>query len=390
MNRNYIRSTLAVGLSLLLTAGYTESTAHAAMLSDQREKPSEVKKEERKNFLILSERLLSNKQQQDHIAKRIKDTEKQIETIKEQMNEKQADIDQREARTADLKNQIDKLSKRIKERNGLFKKRIRSMYINNGAISYLNVLFGAESFGNFIDRLLSLKVIAEKDREILAVQKQDREKKGRKQAILQNELRNLGHDFSALKTLHTRHLKQEEKRKNELSQLKERTAKIKEETMDEREETDVERDQTRMHGSHAFGKVEDAHLIRPAEGYLSSGFGPRSFDGDFHPGIDIANSTGTPVKAAAEGVIFRAYPSSSYGKTVMISHRFQGKLYTTVYAHLSSYQVSEGQNVFQGQVIGKMGSTGESYGSHLHFELYQGTWTPAPHKGAVNPVRYFQ
>lgn len=131
-------------------------------------------------------------------------------------------------------------------------------------------------------------------------------------------------------------------------------------------------------------------FIKPAAGSISSGFGYRTFDHEFHPGIDIANSAGTPIVAAASGVVFRAYQSTSYGNCVMISHVIGGQIYTTVYAHMSSYSVQTGQSVSQGQQIGTMGATGEAFGTHLHFEIYRGYWTAPPHNGAVNPMDYIR
>lgn len=90
--------------------------------------------------------------------------------------------------------------------------------------------------------------------------------------------------------------------------------------------------------------------------------------------------------AAADGVVFRAYLSSSYGYCAMITHYINGLEYTTIYAHMQRYLVSDGEVVKQGQVIGYMGHTGEATGPHLHFEVYHGPWTPPPHPGTINPV----
>jgi murein DD-endopeptidase MepM/ murein hydrolase activator NlpD len=89
-----------------------------------------------------------------------------------------------------------------------------------------------------------------------------------------------------------------------------------------------------------------------------------------HPAIDIDEfpSGGNPVSAAAAGTVTFAGGSSccSYGLYVIVKH---SDGYTTLYAHLSSYSVSEGQEVTQGQLLGKSGSTGRSTGAHLHFEV---------------------
>lgn len=87
----------------------------------------------------------------------------------------------------------------------------------------------------------------------------------------------------------------------------------------------------------------------------------------YHPGDDIANSTGTPVAAADSGrVVTVTRDNRDYGWHVIINH---GNGYSTLYGHLSRIDVSEGQNVSRGQQVGLMGSTGRSTGPHLHFEI---------------------
>ena len=109
------------------------------------------------------------------------------------------------------------------------------------------------------------------------------------------------------------------------------------------------------------------NLIRPVSGIITSRFGSyesiRSFG---HRGLDIAAPTGTSIKAAAGGTVTVAGWNNSYGYMVKISH---GNGVETVYGHCSKLLVSKGQTVSQGQVIAKVGSTGDSTGSHLHLEV---------------------
>ncbi|WP_026692595.1 murein hydrolase activator EnvC family protein [Peribacillus kribbensis] len=129
--------------------------------------------------------------------------------------------------------------------------------------------------------------------------------------------------------------------------------------------------------------VSSGSFTRPAAGYISSGFGARW--GENHPGVDIAGSGYVPIVAAADGVVSRSYLSSTYGNVVFISHSINGQVYTTVYAHMSQRLATTGQVVAKGQQIGVMGSTGESTGQHLHFELHRGEWNYAK-SNAINPV----
>jgi len=109
------------------------------------------------------------------------------------------------------------------------------------------------------------------------------------------------------------------------------------------------------------------NLAWPAVGgYISSGLGQRW--GKLHKGIDIARPSDRTIKAADNGRVISAGYSGGYGNKVVIDHNNGMK---TVYAHLSSISVSVGQVVSQGQKLGVMGSTGNSTGIHLHFEVYE-------------------
>jgi murein DD-endopeptidase MepM/ murein hydrolase activator NlpD len=116
----------------------------------------------------------------------------------------------------------------------------------------------------------------------------------------------------------------------------------------------------------------------PAQGILTSGYGWRW--GRMHHGIDIAGPIGTPIVAAADGVVITSeWHSGGYGNLVEIEHP-DGSI--TLYAHNSENRVEVGQVVKQGELIAFMGSTGYSTGPHLHFEFR------LPEQGTVNPMVY--
>ncbi|HBC85170.1 MAG TPA: hypothetical protein DCZ30_07270 [Clostridiales bacterium] len=106
-------------------------------------------------------------------------------------------------------------------------------------------------------------------------------------------------------------------------------------------------------------------FITPTTGTITSRFGVRSRDN--HKGIDIGAPKGTPIKAAASGtVVHSGNKNDGYGNYIILSHKNGVQTY---YAHCSELLVSKGENVKQGQVIAKVGSTGISTGNHLHFEV---------------------
>ncbi len=120
--------------------------------------------------------------------------------------------------------------------------------------------------------------------------------------------------------------------------------------------------------------------VAPVSACISSGFGWRASTGSMHNGVDLAASYGTAIKAAHSGTLSVGYQSGGAGNYSMIIH---GDGLATVYMHESSFQVRSGW-VNTGQVIGYVGSIGNSTGPHLHFETHTGgLWN-----NRVNPIRF--
>jgi len=108
----------------------------------------------------------------------------------------------------------------------------------------------------------------------------------------------------------------------------------------------------------------------PVKGWVTSGFGRRA--GGFHHGLDIACAKMTPILPSMAGRVVYSAHIPIYGKTVVVRHR---KGYETLYAHLAVRQVTSGKRVTRNTTLGKCGSTGNSTGSHVHFEIRRkGRW----------------
>jgi len=130
-------------------------------------------------------------------------------------------------------------------------------------------------------------------------------------------------------------------------------------------------------------------FIRPTGGGTTQGYGAASGGNGytFHNGLDFGGPVGSPIVAAATGTVILAQSGGPYGNHVMIAHQLNGQTYTTVYAHMNALNVSSGQRVSQGQQIGTLGSTGNSTGPHLHFEIHVGgyVYSGTGPANSVNP-----
>ena len=162
--------------------------------------------------------------------------------------------------------------------------------------------------------------------------------------------------------------------------------KVRAERQDAQEDLSaLQREQARIRGVLGGGQQIDGPIRRgsgqfiwPVNGPITSSFCERRSWESCHPGIDIGVGSGTAIHAAASGVVAMAGPAGGYGNYTCIQH---GGGISTCYGHQSSIQVSVGQHVSQGQVIGLSGCTGLCFGAHLHFEV-------RVNGGVVNPLNY--
>jgi len=131
-------------------------------------------------------------------------------------------------------------------------------------------------------------------------------------------------------------------------------------------------------------RLAAAPSLWPIEGPVTGSFGERidpfNGEGAFHTGIDISSPTGTAIIAPADGTVLATSFITGYGRTVILDH---GHGITTLYGHLSGFAVAERESVRRGDVIGFVGSSGRSTGSHLHYEV-------RIHDTPVNPHKYLR
>lgn len=435
MKRKLVMATLSLSLA------FSTYTVSAETLSSIKEKKEQNRSEQHKK----ENELQDNHAEQDEIVTQIEDLKSSIDkTIKEISNKKDS-IKETKASIEKLKKEIDVLEKRIKERDELLKERVSSMYESGGAVNYLDVILGAKDFGDFLDRVFALNVIAEQDKAILEEHKQDKAAVEEKKGKVESELSSLNNDLKDLENLNQKLTDQKKQQNKLLAQLQVEENHIHEDMMELKEKNELlsaqeaaikaeiarakkEEEERKKREAAARAAAEAAaakakadaaaraksssnssssrpvspppaptpdpapvyrDFIFPSQGIITSNFGYRS--SGMHYGMDIAKGGSTvPIVAAASGTVSKAYYSSSYGNVVYINHYINGQLYTTIYAHMrSTPAVRSGQSVSQGTFLGYQGNTGASRGQHLHFELHKGPWNGSK-SNAVDPRPYIQ
>ena len=322
----------------------------------------------------LEEKLKQSQASKSAAEQKVKDLNAQKSSIKEELEalnsqiaEVENEVNEMNAAIAENNAQIEAQQEKIDIYDDEFKERARTMY-KHGSVSYLDVLFGANSFSDLMYKVKMVERIINYDRAIIqemtdartALEKQREEKEFNLQ-ILENKqseynskiaLRNekinqINSDVEAARA-------QADKEEAEMASLRSQIAKLGSSTSSG--------PSVASYGSMQWPSATSKYITSP----YGTRFHPIQKRYKTHTGIDIGAASGTPVLAAESGKVIMAQWNGGYGKCVVIDH---GGGITTLYGHNSSLSVSVGQKVTKGQQIALVGSTGNSTGPHIHFEV---------------------
>lgn len=409
--------TLAAAAILTLAGilpGLAVESVSASKLSDlnsQKNELNQEKSEVNAELNAADDKLNSIQNEQEAVQTEKRRIDYAIGDTNNKIIQKSQEIDSKKGEIEQLKVEVQEITDRINKRNEMLKDRVRSFQENGGRVGYLDVLMGAQTFGDFIDRVGAVATIVEADQDILRQHKEDKQLLEDKKLQVENDLASLEKMVSELEGLKSELSGQLAQQNQILATLEQKEEEAHAEVLQKEEEAQIlaaqqaaiqqaiKMEQQRMAEEEAARQqaissggsggpspvVANGFWTKPAVGRFTSGLGQRW--GSFHAGIDIANSVSVPIVAAADGVVIRSYSSPSYGECIFISHYSNGQVYTTVYAHMSTRLVGSGSVVKKGQTIGYMGNTGDSTGQHLHFELHVGEWNQSK-SNAVNPLNY--
>lgn len=307
------------------------------------------------------------------LDQQVANTSAQIQNLESQISEYSALITQSEEELAETERQE-------AEQYELFCKRVRAME-EQGTVDYWSVLFRANSFGDLLSRLDAVNEIMEYDQRVIAQLK-----------ALQAEIEEKKASLEASKS-QTESAKGElvAKKKELDAQRQQAIALIQEIQSNENqyesalsaldaEEERIQANIVKLSRELAAQQAAQGKPTQSSSGgyiwpvdsrYITSTVGGRTSPGGVgstnHKGTDIGRVGYTsPIYASKAGTVIVSQYSSSYGNYVVVSH---GSGNTTLYAHMSSRKVEVGQYVNQGAVLGITGSTGNSTGPHLHFEI---------------------
>ncbi len=400
---------LAAVMIFGLIAGSLASVVGAEKSSAEIKQEINQMKEQLKNnkseVSKLKAQVKANMNKMEDIVENKNLIDQQIFLLHEQVQNLSKQITAYTNMIADKQAELDVATARYQELSDKYKERIRAME-EDGKLSYWSVLFKANSFSDFLDRLSMIEEIAAADQRRLQELNEAAKVVEEAKIGLENEKISLE---AGKKELEASSAELEKSREDADQLLKQLIATGEEyqKLLDEAEKKESETASQVDKLEYAYDAAKEREyqqwlatqppapsggsantvdgltwLLPVSYTRFSSPFGYRVHpvygDWRFHYGVDLAAPQGTPIYASRGGrVVYATYDSSS-GYYVSINH-LDG--FTTKYLHMTHYIVSPGQYVAPGQIIGYVGSTGASTGPHLHFSVYyNGT--------AVNPAKY--
>ena len=378
----YLMFTILTTLMLIASTGLT-----SLAVTEQDKKNLQDKIDDAKSQLNdITESKDSAKSELESLTQKVSEAQNELEKVKAQLEDVKNQITEKEA-------QINEEEKEIEAKNNLLKQRMVALY-EAGDTSFLDVLFNSENLLDFFTNYSMIQQIVESDTDLINELEEKKQGLEKDKAELEE------------KKQEVENLKAEQEVKNAQLRVLQETKQAEVNKLSEEEKkTQAEIDSY----NKAMADVNKAlaEAARRAEEQIKNNTGGNGlkFDGSFiwpcnnkivtstvkkrwgrlHKGIDIGASYES-VYASASGYAYNAYDRNGYGTYIMVFH---GGNYVTLYGHLSTSKVRDGQFVKQGEVIATSGNSGGSTGAHLHFEIRQASnVSQFFSKSPLNPLDY--
>lgn len=380
------KPTLALALAVFVLQGAGGGEAIAASLTELQQEQAKLEQEQEENDAKLASLKADQSKQQEYkdaLDAQMQNLQSQIDGLNTQINGLDASIEEKNTAIAEKQKNIDEDVETLKER-------LCAIYMMGDA-STLEILLQSESVIDMAQKVELLNIITEHDTKLIAQLTADMESIADEKAEIESEKEQVAAARTELESKGSELASVQAEAERVLEELNQSVASVQAESdriAEEKAQASAEIDQwwkdyyaqlaaqnNSSSGSSggsssgsigSGGYVSTGNFTWPVPGFTNISCGYSSG----HKAIDISGGGrtiyGTPIVAADSGKVVTATYHYSYGNYVMIDH---GGGYSTLYAHASSLAVSVGQTVTKGQTIAYVGSTGNSTGPHLHFEV---------------------
>lgn len=313
--------------------------------------------------------LNEGKKIEKQLTNQIKQLESQINSTEKEITDLKGDINKTEQQIAVVRANLASVEQEMAAQNDELQKRLRAMY-KNGDVGMVQILLGSEDITDFMSNMDMVQKIFDNDVEILKIMEEQHKQIETQKRTLEN-----------LQAQLVSEKEQEANKQASLQASRGQVAGLKSQVASSNAALEAEIDAL---NDEANRLVEEIKRLQGDQAYAGGTFAWPSasstrvtseFGNRIHPilkikklhtGIDIGAASGTKVLAANSGTVIKAGWNNSYGNVIMVDH---GGGIVTLYAHNSKLLVSTGDPVARGQEIALVGSTGQSTGPHIHFEV---------------------
>lgn len=374
----------------------TQIDKNNSMINELNQDKSDLENEKQQvneDILIILNDIQSKETEINAVQEDIDNLQSQINQLQDDIDNTTSNILKAEEEIKEIEDEYIEKEKEQKEKEDLLQKRLRRNYINNTYNEFLGVIVDSSSISEMLSKVKYVTDIIQTDNDAIHYLKDLKTDLKKSEEKLNKDKKSLSDHENTLK-FQQKNIKEKQDliiaQKNKLDseyQDLENLENQKQQTINDinKKQSDImnqisdimdinEQLENQTEGiANSDGYSNPTHksqFISPIQGRLTCAYGPRihpiTNQAGMHTGIDLANVSGTPIKASDDGKIIMAKYYGAYGNCIIIDH---GNGFSTLYGHQSAFAVKLGDYVTKGQTIGYVGSTGWSTGPHLHFEI---------------------